>query len=71
MDNTIILTVPEENHLERIDLFLASSTESGISRNVIQRLIKDANILVNGTTTRQNYKVKTDDEIGRGIWNIR
>ncbi len=63
MDNKITLTVPEENHLERIDLFLASAAESGISRNVIQRLIKDANILVNGAQVRQNYKVKTDDEI--------
>jgi 23S rRNA pseudouridine1911/1915/1917 synthase len=63
VDSKIILTVPEENHLERIDLFLASAAESEISRNVIQRLIKDEDILVNGTSVRQNYKVKTDDEI--------
>lgn len=63
MNNTITLTVPEDNHLERIDLFLASSIESGMSRSVIQRLIKDKNILVNENTVRQNYKVKTDDEI--------
>jgi 23S rRNA pseudouridine1911/1915/1917 synthase len=63
VNNRITLTVPEENFLERIDLFLASSTETGISRSVIQRLIKEGNILVNGDKVRQNYKVKVDDEI--------
>lgn len=63
MDNTTILTVPEENHLERIDLFLTSATESGMSRSFIQKLIKEDNILVNSNSVRQNYKVKSDDEI--------
>ncbi len=63
MNNTITLTVPEENHLERIDVFLASSTDTGVSRSIIQRLIKDKNILVNKNEVRPNYKVKTDDEI--------
>ncbi|MFA5518681.1 MAG: RluA family pseudouridine synthase [Spirochaetota bacterium] len=63
MNKAITLTVPEENHLERIDIFLASSTDTGMSRSIIQRLIKDKNILVNKNEIRPNYKVKTDDEI--------
>lgn len=62
-DNTIYVTVPEEYDLERIDRFLASSLEVQVSRSLIQRLIKDDFILVNGSPTRSNYKVKTDDEI--------
>ncbi len=62
-ENTIYVTVPEEYDLERIDRFLASSLESQISRSLIQRLIKVDHILVNGKSTRANYKVKTDDEI--------
>lgn len=62
-ENIIHVTVPEEYDLERIDRFLASSLESQLSRSVIQRLIKDEFILVNGKATRANYKVKTDDEI--------
>ncbi len=62
-ENTINVTVPEEYDLERIDRFLASSLESQISRSLIQKLIKEEHILVNGNSTRSNYKVKTDDEI--------
>lgn len=62
-ENIIYVTVPEEYDLERIDRFLASSLESQLSRSLIQRLIKDEHILVNGSSTRANYKVKTDDEI--------
>ncbi len=62
-ENNIYVTVPEEYDLERIDRFLASSLESQLSRSLIQRLIKDEYILVNGAPTRANYKVKTDDEI--------
>ncbi len=62
-ENTIYVTVPEEYDLERIDRFLASSLESQLSRSIIQKLIKDEHILVNGKSTRANYKVKTDDEI--------
>lgn len=62
-ENTIYVTVPDEYDLERIDRFLASSLESQLSRSLIQKLIKDEHILVNGASTRANYKVKTDDEI--------
>ncbi|HOP63000.1 MAG TPA: RluA family pseudouridine synthase [Spirochaetota bacterium] len=62
-ENIIYVTVPEEYDLERIDRFLASSLESQASRSLIQKLIRDGLILVNGAATRSNYKVKTDDEI--------
>lgn len=66
-ENPITVTVPEEYDLERIDRFLALSLESQLSRSLIQKLIKDKYILVNGATTRANYKVKTGDEIGISI----
>ncbi len=55
--------VPEENHLERIDRFLSQSLEIDLSRNYIQKLIKEENILVNGKPIKQNYRVKADDHI--------
>ncbi len=63
VENKTTLAVPEENHLQRIDVFLASSMEMSMSRSLIQRLIKDDNITVNGSPIKANYKVKTDDEI--------
>ncbi|MFH0975787.1 MAG: RluA family pseudouridine synthase [Spirochaetota bacterium] len=59
----IELTVPEEYHLERIDKFLTNSLETDISRTYIQKLIKSNNITVNGKGIKQNYKVKSDDNI--------
>jgi 23S rRNA pseudouridine1911/1915/1917 synthase len=59
----INLIVPEENHLERIDTFLVNSLEMKISRSYLQKLIKNEQILVNNSTTRANYKVKSDDSI--------
>jgi 23S rRNA pseudouridine1911/1915/1917 synthase len=59
----IKIRVPEENHLERIDRFLSQSLEIDLSRNYIQKLIKEENILANGKPIKQNYRVKTDDRI--------
>jgi 23S rRNA pseudouridine1911/1915/1917 synthase len=59
----IKICVPEENHLERIDRFLSQSLEIDLSRNYIQKLIKEENILVNGKPIKQNYRVKADDSI--------
>ncbi len=60
---TIHIYVPEENHLERIDRFLSQSLEIDLSRNYIQKLIKEDNILVNSKSIKQNYRVKADDHI--------
>lgn len=62
-EEVIELTVPEEHHLERIDRFLAGSLEIDLSRSFIQKLIKSSNIKVNDKDIKQNYRVKTDDNI--------
>ncbi len=64
MEENIIISVPEEFNLERIDRVIPSLLEIEISRSRIQKLIKDGHITVNGSPTRSNYKAKTDDEIG-------
>ncbi len=59
----IEVKVPEEYHLERIDKFLSSSLEIDLSRSYIQKLIKGSHITVNGSSIKQNYKIKLDDNI--------
>jgi len=59
----IELLVPEEYHLERIDKFLACSLELDLSRSFIQKIMAAGNILVNGSSMKANYKLKTDDLI--------
>jgi 23S rRNA pseudouridine1911/1915/1917 synthase len=60
---TIEITVPDENNLERIDKFLPASLELDLSRSYIQKLIKGGHIRVNERIIKPNYKVKTDDRI--------
>lgn len=47
---------------QRLDILLAQSLE-GTSRTQAQRLIEDEAVLVNGYSTKANYKVKTGDRI--------
>jgi len=54
-------TVTEEFNLDRIDRYLTGLTEH--SRSTIQALMKQGNVLVNGEAVKNNYKIKTDDEI--------
>jgi len=49
------------NNFERIDKVLSEMLDA--SRSKIQAMIKEDFILVNGETTKANYKVKTDDLI--------
>lgn len=49
------------NNFERIDKVLSELLEA--SRSKIQAMIREDFILVNGETTKANYKVKTDDLI--------
>jgi len=58
-----IITTPAEFDLERIDRIIPVLLETDISRSQIQKLIKSGDITVNGSETRANYKVKTDDTI--------
>ncbi|MDI6890733.1 MAG: RluA family pseudouridine synthase [Thermodesulfovibrionales bacterium] len=46
---------------QRLDTFLAKKT--GITRSQIQKLIGKCDVLVNGRSVSQNYKVKKDDLI--------
>ncbi|MGM0635174.1 MAG: RluA family pseudouridine synthase [Bacteroidota bacterium] len=46
----------------RVDKFLMNFIENA-TRNKIQQAAKDGNIYVNGTSVKQNYKVKAGDEV--------
>lgn len=63
LEEKYTITVPEEFHLDRIDLVIPASLEADFTRSQIQKLIKNEQITVNGLPTRPNYKAKTDDEI--------
>lgn len=56
------LSVPAENEGERLDAFLASHIE-GWSRARLQRLIEEADVLVNGRAIKSSYKLHLNDEI--------
>lgn len=58
--NDIIIISDEEN--QRIDVY-ASLKLNNISRNSVQKLINNENIIVNGKKIKANYKVKKNDEI--------
>ncbi len=59
----IEIIIPREGELERIDRFLSQSLEMDLSRSLLQRLIRNGHITVNGTTVRPNYRLKTDDAV--------
>jgi 23S rRNA pseudouridine1911/1915/1917 synthase len=56
------LTVTPDHEGERLDAFLASHIE-GWSRARLQRLIEEADVLVNGHAVKSSYKLHLDDEI--------
>jgi 23S rRNA pseudouridine1911/1915/1917 synthase len=56
------LSVSTENEGERLDAFLAAHIE-GWSRARLQRLIEEADVLVNGHAVKSSYKIHPDDEI--------
>lgn len=56
------LSVSSANEGERLDAFLASHIE-GWSRARLQRLIEEADVLVNGHTVKSSYKLRFGDEI--------
>jgi 23S rRNA pseudouridine1911/1915/1917 synthase len=55
------IKIESVNNFERIDKVLSEMLEA--SRSKIQAMIRENFILVNGETTKANYKVKTDDLI--------
>lgn len=52
----------EEYEGERIDKCMAMLVDS-LSRSYIQKLIRDGQVLVNGTPVKVSYQVQTDDEV--------
>ena len=56
------LSVSADNEGERLDAFLASHIE-GWSRARLQRLIEEADVLVNGRAVKSSYKLHPNDEI--------
>jgi 23S rRNA pseudouridine1911/1915/1917 synthase len=54
--------VDKGQSLLRIDKYLQNKIE-GVSRNKIQQVATDGNILANGNAVKSNYKVKPDDVI--------
>lgn len=59
-------TVEEEQHLERIDMFITSQNEAW-SRSQVQIWLKEDFVLVNGDKVKRNYKVKQGDEISVSV----
>lgn len=54
--------ITEEYEGERIDKCMAMLVDS-LSRNYIQKLIRDGQVLVNGSPVKASYLVQTDDEV--------
>lgn len=52
----------EEYEGERLDKCMAMLVDS-LSRNYIQHLIRDGQVLVNGKPVKRSYQVQTDDEV--------
>ena len=56
------LIVTEQYIGERLDTYV-SSLNSDMSRSNCQRLIKEGNVLVNGNSSKESYRVKLGDEV--------
>ncbi len=61
MNNRGDIVVQTSEAGERLDIFLAGKT--AITRSQIQLLIQQGNVLVNGTPSSRNYRVKPEDAI--------
>ena len=66
----IIIKVKEENLIAdvnnvRLDSYI--SANSDLSRSMVQKLIKNGNVFVNGKKEKESYKVKVDDKISVDI----
>jgi len=61
-NSSVTFAVSAEEAGERLDGFLATRIE-GWSRARLQRLIEDADVVVNGNATKPSYKVRANDEI--------
>jgi 23S rRNA pseudouridine1911/1915/1917 synthase len=62
VDNPPLIFSVKDSAGERIDAFLTERIE-GWSRARLQRLIADADVLVNGRAVKPSYKLRVDDEV--------
>lgn len=61
-ENRFCFFITEEMEEERIDKVLNGLIDS-LSRSYIQKLLKDGQVMVNGSSVKANYRVKYEDEI--------
>jgi 23S rRNA pseudouridine1911/1915/1917 synthase len=59
---TLIFTIEEQNIGARLDAFLSERVE-GQSRSYIQKLIEQELVLVNGKSSKSNYKLRSNDSV--------
>lgn len=59
---SIVLNVQAEEEQTRIDKYLSKQLET-LSRSYLQKLLKEGQVLVNGSPVKPNYKVIQEDEI--------
>ncbi len=57
----MLVTINEENNMQRLDKALATQTD--LSRTLLTELIRDGKVLVNGQVKKAKYKAKTGDQI--------
>lgn len=62
LKETIFLEVETSSKQMRLDFYLSQELED-VSRNFIQKLIKDGNVFVNGKIEKPKYLIKEDDQI--------
>ncbi len=62
MEEKIIKVELNSNENQRLDTYVAS-LGIALSRSIVQKLIKDGKITVNGQIQKESYKVKENDEI--------
>lgn len=60
--NEVVFDILPEQEDERIDKCISNYMEN-LSRNYIQKIIKDGNVFVNERAVKANYRVKTEDNI--------
>ena len=52
--------IDEENSNNRVDIFLANNLDA-ISRGIVQQLISEGKVTINGKETKRNYLLKPSD----------
>ncbi len=56
--------IDDEEHIDtRLDAYLSSLSDLGLSRSYIKKLIDSENVSVNGKLAKASYKLRSDDEI--------